>query len=86
MAKPERVILFVAPDAADARAAADAFSAAAKRLGLAWSVRSAGASAFPLLSDVSVLVVWDELSFDIKDWEGRIERFPAAISRKASVS
>ena len=35
--------------------------------------------------DVSVLVVWDELSFDIKDWEGRVEEFPGGDSRKASV-
>jgi predicted translation initiation factor SUI1 len=75
MPKRTRTILFVAPDAVEAKAAADTFSASAACLGLSWSVRSTGAPV-PLLGGVSVLVVWDELSFDSKDWEGRVERFP----------
>jgi predicted translation initiation factor SUI1 len=80
----EKVILFFAPDAVEAKAAADAFTAAASRLGLPWVVRSAGASAFPLLGDVSVLVVWDELSFGIKDWDGRVERYPGGNPEQAA--
>lgn len=76
MAKAQRVILFYAPDAAAAKTAADVFSASAKRLGMAWTVRSAGVAELPLLGDASVLVVWKELSFDIKDWEGRVETWP----------
>jgi len=76
VSRDEKVILFVAPAAAEAKAAADAFSAAASRLGLPWAVRSAGASPFPSLGDISVLVVWDELSLGIKDWDGRVERYP----------
>jgi translation initiation factor 1 len=72
MAKQQKVILFLAPTAAQAKAAADAFTVAATRLGMSWAVRSAGATDPHLLGDVSVLVVWKELSFDIKDWEGRV--------------
>jgi predicted translation initiation factor SUI1 len=73
MAKSQRVILFLAPDASAAQAAADAFAASAKRLGMPWAVRAAAAGENYSLGDVSVLVVWKEPSFDIKDWEGRVE-------------
>jgi predicted translation initiation factor SUI1 len=72
MAKPQKVLLFLAPTAAEAKAAADAFGAAATRLGMSWEVRWAGATDPHLLGDVSVLVVWHALSFDIKDWEGAV--------------
>lgn len=72
MASPKRVILFLAPTAAEAKAAADAFGVAAARIGMSWEVRSAGATDPHLLGDVSVLVVWKELSFGIKDWEGAV--------------
>ena len=72
MANPQRVILFLAPTAAEAETAADAFGAAAGRISLAWEVRSAGVNDPHLLGDVSVLVVWRELSFGIKDWEGAV--------------
>lgn len=75
MAKSKRVILFHAPTAEVAKATADAFSVAAGRLGMSWAVRAAGAAESPTLGDVSVLVVWKELSFDIKDWEGRVEEW-----------
>jgi predicted translation initiation factor SUI1 len=84
VSRHEKVILFVAPDAAEASAAADAFSGAVSRLGLPWVVRSAGASIFPLLGGVSVLVVWHQLSFDIKDWNGRVERFPGGTPEEAA--
>lgn len=84
MAKSSRVILFLAPDAAAARAAADAFAAAANRLGMAWVIRSAGVSDPYLLGDVSVLVVWKELSFDIKDWTGRVVEYPGGAPDEAA--
>jgi predicted translation initiation factor SUI1 len=76
MAKAQRVILFLAPDAAAAKAASDAFAAAATRLGMSWAVRSAGVRDPYSLGDVSVLVVWKELSFGIKDWTGRVVDWP----------
>ncbi len=76
MAKAQRVILFLAPEATAASAAATAFAAAARRLGMSWSVQWSGVEDPHSLGDVSVLVVWKELSFDIKDWEGRIETWP----------
>jgi predicted translation initiation factor SUI1 len=72
MPKPQKAILFLALDAGEAKAAADAFGVAAQRLGMSWDVRSAAAGDMYLLGDVSVLVVWRELSFDIKDWEGSV--------------
>jgi predicted translation initiation factor SUI1 len=83
MAKSQRVILFLAPDAAAAKAAADAFSAATSRLGMSWSVRSAGATDPHTLGDVSVLVVWEDLSFGIKDWAGRVEQYPGGDPAEA---
>src|SRR5690242_2031726 len=73
MAQGPRTILFAAVEPALARAAATAFSAAAGRLGLSWEVRSGAYSEFR--GDVSVIVCVDQASFDVKDWEGRVERF-----------
>ena len=75
MAKPQKVILFLAPTAAEATSATGAFSAAAGRLGMPWEVRSAAAGDPHQLGDVSVLIVWKELSFGIKDWPGRVEHW-----------
>jgi translation initiation factor 1 len=75
MAKPQKVILFLAPDAAEAKAAEVAFAAAASRLGMSWEVRSSAAGEPYSFGDVSVLVVWKEHSFEIKDWEGRVEHW-----------
>jgi translation initiation factor 1 len=83
MAKSQRVILFLAPESAAAKAAADAFAAAAQRLGMSWSARSAAAGESYLLGDVSVLVVWKELSFGIRDWEGRVENWPGGNAEDA---
>lgn len=83
MAKSQRVILFLAPDATTAKAAADVFSASVGRLGMPWTVRSAAARDSYLLGDVAVLVVWKELSFGIKDWEGRVETWPGGDSTDA---
>lgn len=83
MTKPQKVILFLAPDAEEAKAAAIAFSAAAGRLGMSWSAQWAGAEDPHSLGGVSVLVVWPELSFGIKDWEGRVERFPGGDLNQA---
>lgn len=76
MVHPQRTILFAAVDPAKARAAADTFSAAAGRVGLAWEVR-AGTYSEPL-GGVAVIVCIDEASFGIKDCEGRVERFRSA--------
>jgi predicted translation initiation factor SUI1 len=84
MSKPQKVILFLAPEASEAKAAADAFASAAIRLGMAWSVRSSSAGDMPLLGDVTVLVVWESLSFDIKDWTGRVERYPGSDPNSAA--
>src|SRR5262245_53433805 len=77
MAKSQRIILFLAPEAAAASAAATAFAAAARRLGMSWSVQWSGVEDPHSLGGVSVLVVWKELSFDpegwIKHFEGRVE-------------
>lgn len=73
MARDPSTILFAAVDPATAQAAATAFSAAAGRVGLAWEVRSGTYADFR--GDVSVIVCVDQASFDIKDWEGRVERF-----------
>jgi predicted translation initiation factor SUI1 len=80
MAKPQKVILFVSPDAAKAKAAEVAFAAAASRLGLSWSVRSRGSADLPpdFTAGVSVLVCIDLPDFDSKDWAGRLERIPGA--------
>lgn len=80
MAKTQRIILFLSPDAAVAKAAETAFSAAAARLGLSWSVRSRPAVDLPpdILSGVSVLVCMNITDFDIKDWQGRLEQLPGA--------
>ncbi len=83
MAKSQRIIQFLAPSAEAAKAAAAAFVAAAGRLGMSWSVQWSGAEDFYSLGGVSVLVVWKELSFDIKDWEGRIEQWPGGESEAA---
>ena len=72
MAKAQRVILFLAPTAAEAKAAADTFRVAASRLGMSWEMRAAGANDPYLLGEVSVIVVWHALCFDIKDWEGDV--------------
>jgi len=72
MPKPQRTILFLAPDAPAAQAAARAFGDAAQRLGMSWSVQWAGIEDPHSLGGVSVVVVWKELSFGIKDWDGRV--------------
>jgi translation initiation factor 1 len=77
MAKAQKVIiLFLAPDAADAKAAEVAFSAAASRLGLSWSVRSRGLADFPAeaMFGVSVVVHVGDCGHELQDWEGRIEQ------------
>jgi len=84
MSSSQKVVLFLASDPAEAKAAADAFAAAAARIGLPWSVRSSGEDAMPLLGGVSVLVVLGELSFANKDWEGRVERFPSGAPDQAA--
>ncbi len=75
MAKPQRVILFISPDAARAKSAEIAFSAAASRLGLSWSVRSRAADAMPaeVLAGVSVLVVVESPDLT-PSWQGKLER------------
>jgi predicted translation initiation factor SUI1 len=80
MTKPTRTILFLSPDAAKAKAAETAFSAAANRLGLPWSVRSRDTAELPpdFLSGVSVLVCIDTPDFGLKDWEGRLERIASS--------
>jgi predicted translation initiation factor SUI1 len=80
MAKPTRDVLLVSPDPAKAKVAEATFAAAARRVGLSWSVRSRGATDLPpdFLSGVSVLVCVDHPSFEVKDWEGRVERLASA--------
>lgn len=76
MAKQQKVILFLDHAAATAKAAEEKFSAAAGRLGLSWSVRSAAYGDWPgsALGDVSVVVAMGGDSFDVKDWPGRVEQ------------
>jgi predicted translation initiation factor SUI1 len=80
MAKSQRVILFVAQDAARAKAAETAFSGAASRLGLSWSVRSRTPETLTseLFAEVSVLVVVDSPEFT-PDWQGKLERIGAEL-------
>jgi predicted translation initiation factor SUI1 len=75
MAKSEQVILFLNTDAAKSSAAAEAFSAAANRLGLPWSVRSYSTLNLPLahLYGVSVIVAVDDLSIGNVHFKGRQE-------------
>lgn len=75
MAKSQRIILFTAPDAARAKAAEVAFSAAASRMGLSWSIRSRAADALSpeALAGVSVLVVVDAPDLT-PTFEGKLER------------
>ena len=79
MAKSQRVILFsVAPTRRRRRPRPTRSRRPRGRLGLPWSVRSAGAAGSlraPRSGRVGARRL-DELSFDIKDWEGRVERFP----------
>jgi len=75
MAKFQKVILFISPDAARAKAAETAFSAAASRVGLSWSVRSRPANDLPAdaLAGVSVLVVVESPDLT-PNWQGKLER------------
>jgi translation initiation factor 1 len=75
MAKPEKVILFLSTDASRSGAAAAAFSAAANRLGLPWTVRSFSTLDLPPghLFGVSVIVAVDDLSIGNAHFQGRQE-------------
>ncbi len=77
MAKSQRVILFVSSVPEHATEAQAAFSAAASRLGLTWSVRSGSSDNLAAStlnnSGVSVLVGVELPGLVVPGWEGRIE-------------
>lgn len=73
MAKPTRTILFVAADEAKARAAADAFSAAAGRLGLPWAVRASGVPVTDPTEGVTVAVAVELPNLSLPGWSGWVE-------------
>jgi predicted translation initiation factor SUI1 len=76
MAKAQKVIVFVAADAARAKAAETAFSTAASRLGLSWSPQSRSYDGLTAetLSGVAALVAVELPDFVLPGWTGRLER------------
>ncbi len=82
MGKLQKVILFVATDAAKAKAAETAFAAAAGRLGLSWSVRSLAITAGidpDSLVGVSTLVIVDLPNLEAPPQPAvRVERISSA--------
>jgi predicted translation initiation factor SUI1 len=78
MARPQRVVLFVAADATKAENAAAAFSTAAGRLGLPWSVRSSGVPVTIVPDGLALAVAVDLPDLALPDWRGRVEGLTTA--------
>src|SRR4051812_4783317 len=87
MAKPQRILLFVAEDVARATATATAFSAASDRLGLPWGVRTSGVPVEPAsLEGVAAVVAVDLATPALPNWTGRVESLTSAPDFDQAVS